>query len=327
MLRTKHLAMAASIIWLAGVNICQAEDQPVEVQIVNVLNKLFGVHPGFRANHAKGVVVEGHFKASPEAAKLSKAIIFNGKTIPVTVRFSDSGGLPSIPDGSPKASPHGIAIKYHLADGGDTDMVLNSLAFFPVATGADFRDLLLAIAASPADAPKPTKFEAFAKNHPSVPAALATVATPDSFADEHYFGIDAFVFTDKAGEKQAVRYIVAPEKLVHLTAAEAAKKPANFLMDELPQRLAHGPVTFHLEAQLAAPADQTKDPSKPWPADRRVVDLGVLTIDKAVPDSMAAQKKLLFLPGQLVDGIEKSDDPLIDVRDGAYAVSFSRRNP
>jgi catalase len=36
---------------------------------------------------------------------------------------------------------------------------------------------------------------------------------------------------------------------------------------------------------------------------------------------------LFFLPGQLTDGIEQSDDPLIDVRNAAYAVSFSRRNP
>jgi catalase len=32
---------------------------------------------------------------------------------------------------------------------------------------------------------------------------------------------------------------------------------------------------------------------------------------------------LLFLPGQLTDGIEEPDDPLIDIRDGAYALSFS----
>jgi len=57
------------------------------------------------------------------------------------------------------------------------------------------------------------------------------------------------------------------------------------------------------------------------------VELGVLTIDKTVPDSLEAQKKLLFLPGQLIEGIEPPDDPLIGVRDGAYAVSFSRRNP
>jgi hypothetical protein len=38
------------------------DDQPVETQIVDAMNKLFGMHPGFRANHAKGVVVEGKFK-------------------------------------------------------------------------------------------------------------------------------------------------------------------------------------------------------------------------------------------------------------------------
>src|SRR5262249_33951405 len=112
-----------------------------------------------------------------------------------------------------------------------------------------------------------------------------------------------------------------------LGAADAAKRPPNFLMEELPERLKRGPVTFHLKAQLAAPGDGTKDPAKPWPDDRKVVDLGVLTIDKAMPNSAEAEKTLLFLPGQLTDGIEASDDPLIDVRDGAYAESFSRRSP
>jgi catalase len=53
----------------------------------------------------------------------------------------------------------------------------------------------------------------------------------------------------------------------------------------------------------------------------------VLTIDKAVANNLEAQKKLLFLPGQLTDGIEQSDDPLIDIRNAAYAVSFARRQP
>jgi len=57
------------------------------------------------------------------------------------------------------------------------------------------------------------------------------------------------------------------------------------------------------------------------------VDLGVLTIDKVVPNSAAAEKKLLFMPGQLTDGVEESDDPMIAIRSGAYALSFSRRNP
>src|SRR3954471_17554769 len=304
-----------------------AQALPIEERIVNDMNKVFGVHPGFRANHAKGIVVECHFKASSEAAGLSRAALFSGADIPVTVRFSDSTGVPNLPDGSDDANPHGISVKFHLPDGSDTDIVINSLKFFPVATSEEFRDLLVAIAQSPPDAAKPTKFEQFVANHSTIPAALATVATPDSFANEAYFGINAFMFVNKAGERQAIRYQMIPEKVVHLDKAEAAKKTPDFLMEELPARLKQGQVTFRFKAQLAAAGDSTKDPSKPWPDDRKLIELGVLTIDKAVTNSDEAQKKLLFLPGQLTDGIEQSDDPMIDVRSGAYAISFSRRNP
>jgi catalase len=120
---------------------------------------------------------------------------------------------------------------------------------------------------------------------------------------------------------------MVPERIVHLAPADAAKRPPDFLMEELPERLKRGPVTFHLKAQLAEAGDSTKDPTVAWPDDRKVVELGVLTIDDPAPNSAVAEKKLLFLPGQLTDGIEESDDPLIDVRNGAYALSFSRRNP
>jgi catalase len=304
-----------------------ADDVAIETQIVDAMNKLFGVHPGFRANHAKGLVVEGSFKATPEAAALSRAAHFSGATIPLVARFSDATGVPNIPDGSPNANPHGISIKFHLPDGSDTDIVINSLKFFPVGTGADFRDLLLAVAASPPDAAKPTKIEQFVAAHPSVAAANATVQTPASFADEDYYGINAFVFVNKANQKQAFRYHLVPEHPMHLDPAEAAKKSPDFLIVEMQERLKKGPVTFHLKAQLAAPGDPANDATKPWPDDRKIVDLGVVTLTKAAGNSLEAQKPLLFLPGQLTDGIEQSDDPLIDVRNGAYAVSFSRRNP
>jgi len=324
----KHKLLIALITFgLTWAGIVGAEDKPIEEQLVDAMNKVFGVHPGFRANHAKGIVVEASFKASPEAAGLSRAVLFSGSSVPATVRFSDATGIPTIRDGSGDANPHGMAIKFHLPDGSDTDMVINSLKFFPVATGEDFRDLLLALAASPPGAPKPTRLEQFVASHPSVPAAIATMGTPDSFANEEYHGINAFIFVNKAGGRQAVRYQMMPERVVHMTAAEAAKQPPNFLIDEMQERLKRGPVTFYLGAQLAAAGDPTKDPTKPWPNERKVADLGVLTIDKVVPNSAAAEKKLLFLPGQLTDGIEESDDPMIGIRSGAYALSFSRRNP
>jgi catalase len=302
-----------------------ADNAPVTTQIVDLANKVDGVHPGFRAFHAKGVVVEGSFKASAEAAQLSRATLFNGSSIPVTARFSDGSGMPNVPDGSP-AMPRGIAIKYHLPGGADTDMVTNSFKFFPVGTGEDFRDLLQAIVASPPDAPKPTKLEQFFASHPNAPKAIGSLPIPDSFADEEYRGIDAFIFVSKSGQRQAVRYVIVPEKLVHVTPEEAAKQPPNYLFDDLAKRIARKPVVFHLKAQLAEPGDQTKDASQPWPDDRKVVDLGVLTLTKVAPNSSDAEKKLLFQPTNLTAGIELSDDPLPLVRAGAYGVSFARRS-
>jgi catalase len=319
---TKSVGLLLAVFSLASV---AADSTPVTVQIVDLMNKIYGAHPGFRANHAKGLVVEGTFKASPEAKKLSRSLLFSSSVIPVTVRFSDAGGLPNVPDGSAGANPHGMALKFHLPGGADTDMVINSLKFFPVGTGEDFRDLLQALTESPPDAPKPTNFDRFVAGHPSVPKAFATIATPDSFADEEYYGINAFLLVSSDGHKQAVRYIMAPEKIVHLTPAEADKKTPDFLLDDLPKRLAHKPVSFHFKAQLAEPGDQTKDGSQPWPDSRKVVELGVLTLSKVDADSLAAQKKLLFLPTRITDGIELSDDPLVIVRAAAYGVSFARR--
>jgi catalase len=91
----------------------------------------------------------------------------------VTVRFSDSTGIPNLPDGSALANPHGMAIKFHVPDGGETDMVINSLKFFPVSSGADFRDMLLAVAESPPGAPKRTKLEQFAASNKRTGMGLA----------------------------------------------------------------------------------------------------------------------------------------------------------
>jgi catalase len=322
----RSLAVAATALVLLA-PAARADDVSVPEQIVNGMNKVWGSHAGFRANHAKGIVTEGSFTPAAGASALSKASIFAGKPTPVTVRFSDATGVPNIPDGNAYANPHGISIKFHLADGGEMDFVTNSLKFFPVASGEDFAALFAAIVASPPDAAHPTQLEQFAMAHPAVVASGKTVAVPTSFARETYNGVNAFVFVDAAGKRQPFRWKIIPAAgAEHLSPEDAAKQPPDFLVDELPARLAKGPVVFSITAQLAAPGDPTKDATLPWPDDRKTVEMGTLTITKAVADSLTAQKALLFLPSNLTDGIEESDDPLIDIRTQAYAVSFGRRS-
>jgi catalase len=317
------LALAASLC--AG--LCAAAPPPsTAIQTIDTMNKLWGRHPFMRANHAKGVVVLGSFTPTRAASSLSRADIFDGPAVPVTVRFSDSTGLPNIADGAPAANPHGMSIKFYQPGGRQVDVITNSLGFFPVATGEDFLAFLNANAASPPGTAKPTPVEQFIATHPAVPKAFATVATPVSFAREIYNGIDAFIFVNAAGQRQAFRFKIVPSDGVqHLPPPKAAKLPADVLVDELPKHLAHGTVTFHLMAQLAKPGDPTADPTKPWPATNPLVDLGTITLTKPAPDNALAQRQLHYLPTNLTRGIEASDDPLIQARVRAYVISFGRR--
>ncbi|MGH1589797.1 catalase family peroxidase [Methylobacterium phyllosphaerae] len=304
-----------------------AQEASTAEQTIDVMNTLFGKHPGARANRAKGVVAEGSFTPSPEAAKISKASLFKGPAVPVTVRFSDATGVPTIPDGVADANPHGLALKFKLSDGAEMDVVTNALKYFPVATGEEFRDLLKAVADSGPNAAHPTALERFAAAHPAAATAGGTAKTPSSLARQTYNGVNAFLFVDDAGKRQPFRFRFVPvEGEEILPPAEAAKRDPNFLMAEIGPRVAKTPAQFRMLAQLAEPGDPTNDATKPWPDDRKTVDLGTVTVNKVVPDSAEAEKALLFMPNNLTDGIEVSDDPLIDARVQAYAVSFSRRS-
>lgn len=322
----RTIAASLTILFNAAPGVAQDAKTP-EVQAVDALNALFGQHPGIRANHAKGIVAIGSFSASPEAATLSRAPHLQGATVPVTVRFSNASGAPNIPDNSPNANPRGLAVKFRLPDGGDTDVVINSLAFFPVRTIEEFRDFLIAAKASGPNDPKPTPIERFLAEHPKAAQALASTKTPASYATEQYNGVDAFIFVGPKGERTPFRYRVVPVAGVqHLSDDDIARRGPNFLSEDLEQRLKQGPIEFRVMAQIAEPGDPVEDATVPWPADRRLANLGTLRIEAIASDNAAASKSLVFFPGNLPEGIEPSGDPLIASRDAAYAESLTRRN-
>jgi catalase len=304
-----------------------AEQKPLPVALVDAFNKLSnGPHQGFRANHAKGVMVEGTFTPSPSATSFSKAPHFV-KSAAVLVRFSDPTGVPTLPDADPKASPHGIAIRFTLPDGSFTDIVSLSANSFPVATPEDFLAFLQAAAQSGPDAPKPTPIEKFLSAHP---AAVKFVSTPRpapvSFGTLAFYGVNAFKFTNAKGVSHYARYQIIPVAGEHaLSDAETKNADPNYLMDELPKRIARGPVEFRLLAQVANEGDSVNDPTAVWPADRKLVSLGTISLTKTVKDQVAAQKSIMFSPLNLQAGIEPSADPVLLARPAAYGVSFSQR--
>ncbi|MFN8009426.1 MAG: catalase family peroxidase [Terriglobia bacterium] len=305
-----------------------SRENELHERIVDALQKVFGVHAGYRAVHAKGIVCEGIFNPAATAASLSRAPHFQRDSVPVTLRFSDFAGIPGIPDADPNASPRGLGIKFHLPGGNDTDIVAHSFNGFPVGTAEEFLGFIEALAASSPGAPKPTPIEKYLTTHPRAMAFATTPKPiPMSFVAESYFGVNAFRFINQNQMSQYGRYQIHPEQSAYLSDAEAAQRPANFLFDELRARLSRGPATLRLVAQLAKTGDPIDDGSASWPDDRPLLELGSIRVEKQVTDNDAAQRKLIFDPVRLVDGIELSADPLPAARSAIYRISYQRRNP
>ena len=321
------LALAASASAALAADPAPAEQKPLPSALVETLNKLSGgPHAGYRANHAKGVLVAGTFTPAKTAASLSKAPHFR-KAVPVIVRFSNGTGVPTMPDADPNASPHGIAIRFQLPGGASTDIVSISSNGFPVATPEDFLALLTAISQSGPNAAKPTPIEQFLGSHPAAAKWVSTPRpAPDSFGTLAFYGVNAFKFTNAKGVSRYARYQILPVAGEHaMSDADAAKAAPNYLMDELPKRIAKGPVKFRLVAQVAKADDNVNDGTVVWPADRELIELGTISLTSTAKDQVKTQKALLFNPLSIPAGIEASADPVLLMRPAAYGVSYAQR--
>jgi catalase len=87
----------------------------------------------------------------------------------------------------------------------------------------------------------------------------------------------------------------------------------------------NGPLQWRLILTVGAPGDQTTDATLPWPSDRRTVDAGVLTLTGIETEDPGNARDINFDPQVLPDGIQPSDDPLLNARSTIYAASYRAR--
>lgn len=294
---------------------------------VDALNGAFGKQTTSRATHAKGIVLSGKFTPTPQAVGLSKAPHFK-QAVPITVRFSDNTGIPTVADGAPQARPLGMSIKFHLPDGTATDLVTHSLNGFPAKTPEDMRQFILAVIASGPGVAAPTPIQKYLEAHPEAkPFATAPGPAPVSYGTIAYFGVNTFKFMAADGTVTFGRYQIIPETgKQFLPKDDAVNASHDYLLDEIRTRIGRGPVRFKFVLQLSAPGDKLDDPSIPWSDTNKTVEIGTIEITSVVSDSDATQRALLFLPSLLPDGIEPAD-PMIRFRGLTYPVSYDRRHP
>jgi catalase len=287
-----------------------------------------GIHPGFRPAHAKGILLTGVFTPSSKAASLTRAPHIERNSTPVTVRFSDFAGIPTVPDNDPQgASPRGCAIRFHLAEHVHTDIVAHSVDTFPTRTAEEFLDFIHALIATDPAGPHPNAIEQFLGAHR---AALTFVQTPKpiptSFAKESFFAVSAFRFTNADGVTRYGRYRVLPVAgNEYLEASGAAARSPSFLFDEIKERVAKEPVNFRVVVQLAEEGDTIDDATVRWPEDRPQLAFGQISLKEITPNNAQEQQQIIFDPIPRVDGIEASPDPLFEPRANIYLMAGRRR--
>ena len=214
-----------------------------------------------------------------------------------------------------------------MSDHVHTDIIAHSTPFFPTRTGEGFLEYLRALAASPPGTASPSPIEAFRGSNPSALAFVqAPKPTPTSLAKEAYFGVNDFKFVNADGRITYFRYRVIPDAGQESLDESALKeKDPNFLYEELPKRIAEGPTTFHILAQLAEEGDVVDDATIHWPEGRPLIELGTVRLSSVLPDNEKEQKHIIYDPIPRVQGIEASDDPLLELRAAVYLISGRQR--
>ncbi len=297
-------------------------------RLVDSINAAYGVHPGHRAAHAKGVLCAATFTPSPAAVQLSKAAHFTGFDVRAHVRFSNGSGDPTAPDAARDA--RGMAIKFYLPDATTTDIVAISLPAFFARTPDDLLAFNEARRVDPETGrPDMDRLGVYLAAHPeAMPALNAAIShpIPCSYALVTYHGLHTFGFVAAdAGVRYGRYHLVPEEALTNLADEEAATRDADYLRDELAERLARQAAVFHVRVQLADDGDALDDPTAPWPDDRDVVELGRLSVTGLAFDRERDGDVLVFDPTRMTEGIRMSDDPILHARAGAYSVSVARR--
>ena len=293
-------------------------------QAIDAIRATGGAQPGNRALHAKGKLYRGTFTATPDAAALSRAAHLSGATVPALIRFSSGSGNPRQPDNAPGV--RGLAVKFTLPDGSTTDVSTQTAKLFPVSTPDDFVSLLRAMRPGPT---APLRLIGYIATHPGFIKALPVVKeankVPASYGTIAYHGLHAFRWVAADGSARFVRYHLKPAGGDQILTPDVAKaKGADFLTDELDERLAAQPVRFEYQVQIAAHGDSTVDPSKPWQS-TQTVTVGTLEITGVETEREHDGDIVVFDPMRVTDGIEASDDPVLHFRTIAYSASVKLR--
>ena len=291
-----------------------------------------------RIVHARGSGAHGYFELYENQKQYSKAGIFNdtGRKTPVFARFSTVAGSKGSPDLA--RDVRGFAVKFYTEEG-TWDLVGNNMPIFFIQDAMKFPDLIHSVKPEPNNeipqaASAHDTFYDFISLTPETLHnhiwAMSDRAIPRSLRMMEGFGIHTYRLINDKGESHFVKFHWKPVLGVHSVTWDEAVKingaDADFHRRDLWEAIESGQYPeWELGFQIVPEADEHKyefdllDPTKLIPEEMVPVTIvGKMTLNRNPENFFAETEQVAFLPGNIVPGIDFSNDPLLQGRIFSY---------
>ncbi|RYX84435.1 catalase [bacterium] len=293
-----------------------------------------------RVVHARGAGAHGFFEAygavgDESISKYTRAKLFQekGKLTPVFVRFSSviHGGH------SPETlrDPRGFAVKFYTEDG-NWDLVGNNLKVFFIRDAIKFPDMVHSLKPDPVtNRQEGARIFDFMSHHPESMHMLTFLFSPwgipANYREMQGSGVNTYKWVNTAGEGVLVKYHWEPKAGVRNLSqpqAEAIQgKNFNHATQDLYDAIERGDYPeWELCVQIMSDDEHLEldfdplDPTKLWPQEEfPFLPVGRMVLDRNPQNYFAEVEQVAFGTGVLVDGLDFSDDKLLQGRTFSYS--------
>jgi len=293
-----------------------------------------------RVVHARGTGAHGYFEAygtvgNEPISKYTRAKVFQqkGKKTPLFVRFSTviHGGH------SPETlrDPRGFAVKMYTEDG-NWDLVGNNLKIFFIRDAMKFPDLVHAFKPDPVmNRQDGERIFDFISNTPEAMHMITFLFSPwgipANYRQMQGSGVNTYKWVNADGTAVLVKYHWEPlQGIRNLTQAQAEEiqgKNFNHATQDLYDSIERGEFPqWELNVQIMSDGEHPEldfdplDDTKLWPKDQFPwMPIGKMTLDRNPVNFFAEVEQAAFGTGVLVDGLDFSDDKMLQGRTFSYS--------
>jgi catalase len=291
-----------------------------------------------RIVHARGVGAHGVFKCTKDMSEYTKACLFTevGKETPLFTRISTVAGFRGSTDTA--RDVRGFAIKFYTEEG-NYDIAGNNIPVFIIQDAIKFPDFVHAVKPEPdtevpqAQSAHDTFWDFVSRNQESAHMTMWQMsdrAIPRSLRMVDGFGVHTFRFINEDGKGTFVRFQWNPQLGVHSRVWDETLKVSGNDPDshrkDLYDSINEGDYPVWDFCVQLLPEEKEfdfdfdiLDPTKVWPeSDIEKIKIGEITLNKNVDNYFAETEQVAFNPGNVIPGIDFSNDPLLQGRLFSY---------